>query len=367
MTSPTLSDLATQCFAASGLIDGVEDVAALQPTHRLLEEGDVLCSLGDPADCLWVLFRGKLAVKRDGATIVCRQAGAVLGEQGLLLRHGRRSADLVACEGPVEVLRVSKAAIESHPAVAQIWKNCATILSAKLEEATAQRRELGDDARTARTALRTHVGDQALSDAQLYPEVSLGRHFRTLRCVILFSDVEGFSRYTAAMVPDRAAQLVQQFLTPQFDAIRIANGLVDKFMGDGIMAFWPVDGAPAEVCAAALAAAEGAAAGVAEVPIGNERVRIRVGLHLGEVCAGNFGTVTRRQYTLIGSDVNKAARIEQHKANSEDKGDALGLIRASAEFFAALPPAVGSSRLPRTTTITPKNIAPFVVHSSKGE
>jgi class 3 adenylate cyclase len=138
-------------------------------------------------------------------------------------------------------------------------------------------------------------------------------------------------------------------------------------MGDGVMAFWPVDGDPGGVCAAALAAAEAAADGVGTVPVGNERLRVRVGLHLGEVCAGNFGTVTRRQYTLIGSDVNKAARIEQHKPNSDDRGDALGLIRVSAEFFAALPPGIGSSRLPRKTTITPKNIPPFVVHSSKGE
>jgi class 3 adenylate cyclase len=246
-----------------------------------------------------------------------------------------------------------------------VWKNCAAILSSKLEEATTHRHTLGDGLRSARTILRTHVGEEALSDAELYPEDALGPTFRRIRCVIWFSDVQGFSRYTTDMQPERAAQLVQQFLTPQFDAIQQAHGLVDKFMGDGVMAFWKVDGAAGEVCAAALAAAERAVEGVAEVTIGNERLKVRIGLHLGEACAGHFGTVTRRQYTLIGSDVNKAARIEQHKAT--EGGDPVGLIRTSSEFFAALPAEDRASRLPRRTTITPKNIEALVVHSSKGE
>ena len=163
------------------------------------------------------------------------------------------------------------------------------------------------------------------------------------------------------MPPERAAQLVQEFLTPQIEAIEKAGGFVDKFIGDGVMAFWVVDGVPSDPCFASLTAAEHAVAGVGDVWIGNERLKVRVGLHLGEVSAGFFGTVTRRRYTIIGSEVNKAARLEQAKA------EGLGFIRTSEEFFAALPEAIGSTHLPKRVTVDAKNIDGLVVHSSKGE
>jgi class 3 adenylate cyclase len=356
---PSLSDAATTCLAASGLVDGVRDVGALKPLLRTLEEDERLCGFGQSADCLWVVLSGEIAVKREGKTIVRRDKGTLVGEQALLLQHGRRSADLFACGGPTQVLQISKSAIVAHREVAIIWKNCAAIISTKLDEATAHRQELHGELRDARQVLKTHLGDPALSAAKLYP-TSIGPEYRRVSCVIWFSDIVGFSKYTAAMPPERAAQVVQDFLTPQVDAIEKAGGFVDKFMGDGVMAYWAVDGAPSDVCLGALAAAENAVAGVADVRIGDERLRMRIGLHLGEASAGFFGTATRRQYTLIGAEVNKAARLEQAKAPG------LGSIRVSEEFFAALPPDVGP-RLPQCTPVEVKNIDRLTVHTSKGD
>jgi len=357
---PELSEAVMNCISASGLVDHVEDVGALQPVLRQLEEDERLCLIGEPGDCLWVVLRGEIAVKREGTTIVHRRAGSLVGEQALLLQHGRRSADLLASGGPAAVLRVSKAAIDSHRQTATIWKNLAAILSSKLQQATAQRHDLHCELRETRLAYRAQVGNQAVSAARLYPQ-SLGPEYRKARCIVWFSDVVGFSRYTAAMPPERAAQLVQEFLTPQIEAIEKAGGFVDKFIGDGVMAFWVVDGVPSDPCFASLTAAEHAVAGVGDVWIGNERLKVRIGLHLGEVSAGFFGTVTRRQYTIIGSEVNKAARLEQAKA------EGLGFIRTSEEFFAALPEAIGSTHLPKRVTVDAKNIDGLVVRSSKGE
>ena len=131
----------------------------------------------------------------------------------------------------------------------------------------------------------------------------------------------------------------------QADAFEAAGGYVDKFMGDGMMAYFSVhEGADAvavaALCEGALDAALAAHRGVMAVPMEGEPLALRVGLHLGEALAGNFGSDQRMQVTLLGADVNTAARLEQAKPDTligavEDT--VLGDIRVSQEFFDALP------------------------------
>jgi adenylate cyclase len=178
---------------------------------------------------------------------------------------------------------------------------------------------------------------------------------------ILFADIRAFTQLSENKLPFDVVFMLNRYFAEMGLAVELAGGSVDKFIGDGVMAFWVVDGVPSDPCFASLTAAEHAVAGVGDVWIGNERLKVRIGLHLGEVSAGFFGTVTRRQYTIIGSEVNKAARLEQAKA------EGLGFIRTSEEFFAALPEAIGSTHLPKRVTVDAKNIDGLVVHSSKGE
>ena len=87
------------------------------------------------------------------------------------------------------------------------------------------------------------------------------------------------------------------------------------------------------VCAAAVLAAEQAQKNVSAISIGKEPLALRIGLHVGLVLSGDFGSATRHQFTLIGPEVNKAARLEQVHADDIIEGNApLGSVRISSEF-----------------------------------
>jgi class 3 adenylate cyclase len=134
---------------------------------------------------------------------------------------------------------------------------------------------------------------------------------RSLVAVVWFSDIAGFSRHSSAMSPYQAANFVQQFLTPQVEAIEKRRGYVDKFIGDAVMAYWIVASASArEECEAALDAAQEVVSSIQRISLGAETVKVRIGLHIGRVSVGNFGTAMRSQFTLIGAEVNKASRLE---------------------------------------------------------
>jgi adenylate cyclase len=100
-------------------------------------------------------------------------------------------------------------------------------------------------------------------------------------------------------------------------AVMRQGGEVLKFIGDGMLAVFPVGDDPAAAARAALAAAAGAFASVGALNIGAERslaaalpLRSGVALHLGDLFYGNVGAPERLDFTVIGRAVNEAARVE---------------------------------------------------------
>ncbi|MEE4154539.1 MAG: adenylate/guanylate cyclase domain-containing protein [Erythrobacter sp.] len=165
------------------------------------------------------------------------------------------------------------------------------------------------------------------------PELlSLGGEKRAI--YVLFSDLEGFTKMSHAIEPEMVAKLLNRYLEMLSQVVLDHGGVIDKFVGDAVVAFW---GAPIAREDDAVRAARGGyamwEAGEAfrrEVaamdpnlpPIG----KTRVGLHYGEAVIGNFGGETRIQYTALGDSMNTAARLEA--ANK-----ALGSsVMASREF-----------------------------------
>ena len=136
-----------------------------------------------------------------------------------------------------------------------------------------------------------------------------------------FSDLVGFSSLSEQLTPAGMVNLLNRHFSLQADAIQEQRGIVDKFIGDAVMAFW---GAPftsekehAELaCRAALLQVEALAAFRKMLPelTGLRKnlpvIDARVGLNTGDVIVGNIGSEKTRSYTVIGDAVNLASRLE---------------------------------------------------------
>lgn len=131
---------------------------------------------------------------------------------------------------------------------------------------------------------------------------------------ILFADITGFTNLSEKLPPEQVLSILNTCLEKLCQIIEKNNGVVDKFTGDGVMA---VFGAPIEYPDDCLNAVKTAAEIRASLPLINrllteQRVNLdlRVGVHSGKVVAGNTGSSSRLNYTVIGDAVNLAARIE---------------------------------------------------------
>lgn len=125
---------------------------------------------------------------------------------------------------------------------------------------------------------------------------------------ILFSDIRGFTSISEKMKPEELVDFLNKYLSSMTDIIMEKRGVVDKYIGDAIMAFW---GAPLSEEAHAKVACEAALAmksRLAELSISG--LAIGIGINTGEVVVGNMGSTRRVNYTVIGDAVNAASRLE---------------------------------------------------------
>ena len=136
-----------------------------------------------------------------------------------------------------------------------------------------------------------------------------------LVATVLFLDIRDFTRITARMEPEAVVGLLNSFLSEMVDIIFELGGTLDKFTGDGLMAIFgaPVPGDTDEENAirAAIRMRDVAAQLNAERQrLDQPSLEIGIGVHTGEVIAGNIGHERRLDYTVIGSAVNLASRLE---------------------------------------------------------
>jgi adenylate cyclase len=131
---------------------------------------------------------------------------------------------------------------------------------------------------------------------------------------VLFSDVADFTTISETVSPDALVALLAGYFDLATRVIAEHGGTVDKFIGDGIMAFW---GAPADDPAHALHACQAALAYQARLGELREegvewarRIHARIGLSTGDALVGNIGSTERWNYTAMGDTVNLAARLE---------------------------------------------------------
>ena len=168
--------------------------------------------------------------------------------------------------------------------------------------------------RRIRQAFTHYVSPHLVDQMIAHPErLRLGGERREL--TIVFSDLAGFTTIAERLSPEETVQLINRHLTDVADIVIRSGGTVDKFVGDGLMAFW---GAPVDDPEHALHACEAAAAMQSAVQrlreelagTGRPAIHMRVGIHTGSVVVGNMGSATRFDYTATGDDVNLASRLE---------------------------------------------------------
>jgi class 3 adenylate cyclase len=137
----------------------------------------------------------------------------------------------------------------------------------------------------------------------------------TIRAALLYADLRGFTALSEATEPAAMIAALDAWFDRVAGAVHAFGGEVLKFIGDGVLAIFPVAGAPAEACEAALRAVVAARAGMAHVDAsrrsqGLPPLPFGAALHLGEMLWGNIGAADRLDFTAIGPAVNLVSRLE---------------------------------------------------------
>jgi adenylate cyclase len=170
--------------------------------------------------------------------------------------------------------------------------------------------------RTASILLDTYVGNRA-GERILGGQIRRG-HTDTMHAAIWLSDLRGFTALSDRLPAETVVEILNRYFDCQVSSIRTHGGEVLKFMGDGLLAVFPIeeqDSDIQQVCARVLEAARESRASVEamQYPIGEavERFRFGVALHVGKILYGNIGGGNRLDFTCIGPAVNLAARLEK--------------------------------------------------------
>jgi adenylate cyclase len=133
--------------------------------------------------------------------------------------------------------------------------------------------------------------------------------------VVFFSDITGFTSIAEPLSPEAITELLTDYFSILTGKILATQGTIDKYTGDGIMAFW---GAPTPVAEPAAAACLTALSAQHEIALFNRRQQskgapilpTKMGIGLGQAMVGNIGTPDRMNYTALGDIVNTVARLQ---------------------------------------------------------
>jgi adenylate cyclase len=250
----------------------------------------VLGGLGVAIALGWVALARKPLVATAGSVLV---AVMLLGA---VWAWGAASFQLVAASGGLLAFATATVAAQGF-------------------ELFSERFERGRLTREFRRFVSRDVADALVADPQGYLTAAAGRRRRV---AVLFSDVRGFTGRSERCDPQLLVGQLNEYLTRMVDVVFRHGGTLDKFIGDAVMAHWgafEVDGHDARHGAAAVAAGremldELAVLNRRWAEAGRDPFEIGIGIHLGEVIAGELGSPERTEFGVIGDAVNLASRLE---------------------------------------------------------
>ncbi len=158
-----------------------------------------------------------------------------------------------------------------------------------------------------------YVSDVLVEDLVAGGELKLGGEKKEIS--VLFSDIRGFTSMSEKMQPEEVVSLLNEYLSEMTESIFTYGGMLDKFVGDAVMALF---GTPAPLKDHALQAVRTAFDMKKRLARLNEKwaaegrpqLKIGIGINSGPAVAGNMGSLKRMEYTVIGDTVNLASRLE---------------------------------------------------------
>lgn len=170
-------------------------------------------------------------------------------------------------------------------------------------------------AREIRQMFSNYVSKRVVDELVKHPELAkVGGQRKTL--TILFADVRGYTTFSEKHSPEEVVKTLNEFLAAMTGEIIGHDGTLDKFLGDGIMAFW---GAPLDQhnhpelavrCACAMVERMGELQSKWKAE-GREELQFGIGLNTGDVIVGNIGVEDKKMdYTVIGDNVNLTHRLQ---------------------------------------------------------
>jgi adenylate cyclase len=144
-------------------------------------------------------------------------------------------------------------------------------------------------------------------------QVRLGGERRPL--TVLFSDIRGFSSFSERMQPENLSSFLNEYLSPMTHLVLQQGGMLDKYIGDAVMAVYGAPLPQADHAAAACRTALQMQQEIARLNIawrarGLPDIQVGIGINTGEMSVGNMGSDVRFDYTVMGDAVNLASRLE---------------------------------------------------------
>lgn len=189
-----------------------------------------------------------------------------------------------------------------------------------------------------KSLLRTYLGDGPAR------EVGQGHikrgETRSMQAAILFADLRGYTSRTDQLAETRVLTLLGRFFDLIVTSVQDQGGDILKFMGDGVLAMFGADPDPGQACTAALRACANALSAMesaSQDPGDEALLPFVIGIDFGQVTFGNIGSPDRLDFTVVGSTVNRASRVQSVCKDLKEKALVTAAVADHAPEFGLQP------------------------------